>query len=65
MLGMPRDDYMKKILEKNTWGGAIELAVFSEQCAPRFTGSLVANMFQLQDGDRIIRCGDRTKRQVR
>lgn len=31
MLGMPRDQYMKKILEKDTWGGAIELAIFSDQ----------------------------------
>ncbi|EJT48662.1 hypothetical protein A1Q1_02299 [Trichosporon asahii var. asahii CBS 2479] len=30
MLGMPRDEYMKKILDKNTWGGAIELAIFSD-----------------------------------
>lgn len=33
MLGMPRDQYVKKILDKDTWGGAIELAIFSEQYA--------------------------------
>lgn len=65
MLGMPRDEYMKKILDKDTWGGAIELAIFSDQCVARLTDSLVADKLQLQDGDRIIRCGDGEKRQVR
>ncbi|GMK57307.1 hypothetical protein CspeluHIS016_0401410 [Cutaneotrichosporon spelunceum] len=31
MLGRPRDEYIAKILEPNTWGGAIELSIFAKQ----------------------------------
>ncbi|RSH88513.1 ubiquitin-specific protease otu1 [Apiotrichum porosum] len=30
ILGRPRDEYIAKIQDKDTWGGAIELAVFAE-----------------------------------
>lgn len=31
VLGMPREEYIRKIMDKDTWGGAIELAIFSDQ----------------------------------
>lgn len=30
MLGQPRDQYIRKILSKDTWGGAIELSIFAK-----------------------------------
>jgi len=33
VLGRPREEYIKKILEPNTWGGAIELSIFSKHYA--------------------------------
>ncbi|BEI86209.1 hypothetical protein CcaverHIS002_0604960 [Cutaneotrichosporon cavernicola] len=30
MLGRARDEYIAKILERNTWGGAIELSIFAK-----------------------------------
>lgn len=31
VLGMSRSDYKQKILKSDTWGGAIELSIFSNQ----------------------------------
>lgn len=30
ILGKPREEYIAWLMESNTWGGAIELAIFSE-----------------------------------
>jgi hypothetical protein len=47
----PRDEYIAKILEPNTWGGAIELAIFAEQCVVKRSLGDQLTVTQLQDGD--------------
>ncbi|CAK9784413.1 unnamed protein product [Cutaneotrichosporon oleaginosum] len=35
----PRETYISKILEPNTWGGAVELAIFAQQYVPHDLGA--------------------------
>ncbi|ODN93401.1 hypothetical protein L198_05265 [Cryptococcus wingfieldii CBS 7118] len=41
MLGMPRDEYIRRILKPETWGGAIELSIFAKQRVASTTSSAI------------------------
>ncbi|ODN73951.1 hypothetical protein L202_07452 [Cryptococcus amylolentus CBS 6039] len=41
ILGMPRDEYIRRILKPETWGGAIELSIFAKQQVASTASSVI------------------------